>query len=235
LADLTGLEKRLGVHFKDRSLLEQALVHPSFVNENPAPGLVSNERLEFLGDAVLGAAIAELLFEMEMRLSEGEMTQLKAALVKRDTLAGLASELALGDYLKLGRGEEASGGRRRPANLANALEAVVGAIFQDAGWEAARDFVTRILGPRLGQVVAAGGFADYKSRLQELAQARFGITPTYRVIQDTGPPHQRHFTVEVRIGDEAWGVGEGPTKRGAEMEAARQALEGLSPGREALD
>jgi ribonuclease-3 len=221
------LQQTLGVSFNDRSLLELALVHSSYVNENPSIAPASNERLEFLGDAVLGFIIAEKLYQDFPRLPEGEMTRLRSALVRRDTLTRVAGTVKLGDYLYLGRGEEASGGRHKPANLEAALEAVVAAVFLDQGLAIARDFVLRLLASDMQQVLSQGAYIDYKSRLQELIQARQQQTPTYHVLEAVGPDHDRRFTVEVRLGKTVLGKGVGQSKRIAETEAARTALEQL--------
>jgi len=212
----------------DLSLLEQALVHRSYLNENPDSVLPSNERLEFLGDALLGFVVAQRLYVEYPHLSEGEMSRLRSAIVCRETLAHLASSLGLGEYLRLGRGEEASGGRKRESNLACAFEAVVGAILVDRGFAAARDFILRFLDAELETAVEETLAKDYKSRLQEIVQAREQKTPSYRIVETTGPEHEKKFTVEVLVGDLVMGRGTGRSKRVAEREAARVALERLS-------
>jgi ribonuclease-3 len=227
LADLAVLQQILGVSFKDPSLLEQALVHSSYVNENPGSALTSNERLEFLGDAVLGSVIAEKLYHDLPSFTEGEMTKLRATLVCRDTLAQVARAIGLGDYLYLGKGEEASGGRHKPVNLAGALEAVIAAIYLDQGTATAKDFILRLFNKELQKVVSQGAEVNYKSQLQELIQAREQQTPAYHVIEATGPDHDRRFTVEVKVGDTVLGRGSGRSKKEAETEAARSALERL--------
>ena len=227
MADLAVLQQILGVSFKDPSLLEQALVHSSYVNENPGSALTSNERLEFLGDAVLGSVIAEKLYHDLPSCTEGEMTKLRATLVCRDTLAQAARAIGLGDYLYLGKGEEASGGRHKPVNLAGALEAVIAAIYLDQGAATAKDFILRLFNKELQKVVSQGAEVNYKSQLQELIQAREQQTPAYHVIEATGPDHDRRFTVEVRVGDTVLGRGSGRSKKEAETEAARSALERL--------
>lgn len=228
MADLVNLQQALGVSLADPSLLEQALVHSSYINENPGFALASNERLEFLGDAVLGLVVAEKLFKDFPHFSEGEMTKLRAALVQRETLARMARIVSLGDHLYLGKGEEASGGRDKPANLAAALEAVIAAIFLDRGQAAAGDFILSLLGRELKKVVSQGRGIDYKSELQEFIQAREQRAPAYHVIETAGPEHGRVFTVEVRLGETALGRGSGKSKKAAETEAARSALEKLS-------
>jgi ribonuclease-3 len=224
LADLTTLQKAMGVSFNDPSLLEQALVHSSYINENPDFALTSNERLEFLGDAILGFIVAEELYRRFTQLSEGEMTKMRSFLVQRDTLSRIAKNISLGDYLYLGKGEEASGGRRKPANLAGALEAIIAAIFLDQGLAAIRDFVLRSVNQELNKLLTQGVGVDYKSQLQEIIQARKQQTPSYKVIKTVGPDHNKTFIVEVRVGDTVLGSGSGKSKKEAEAEAARSAL-----------
>ena len=228
MADLATLQQTLGVSFNDLSLLEQALIHSSYINENPSLAPTSNERLEFLGDAILGLVVAEKLYRDFPQSNEGEMTRLRAALIRRDTLVRMARAIGLGDYLYLGKGEEASGGRRKPVNLAGALEAVIAAICLDQGLSTSQDFILRLLEPELQKVVSQGTVVDYKSQLQELLQAREQQTPVYRVVETTGPDHDKRFTVEVMAGDTVLGRGSGKRKKAAETEAARIALEQLS-------
>jgi ribonuclease-3 len=227
MADLSTLQQTLDIQFKDPSLLEQALVHSSYVNENPGT-ISSNERLEFLGDAILGFIMARELYQRLPHSSEGEMTKLRSSLVRRDTLSRMAKAIKLGNHLYLGRGEEASGGRRKPANLAGALEAIIAAIFLDQGLITARDFVLKLEEKELNKALSRGVEPDYKSQLQELIQARHQQTPAYRVIEAVGPAHDRRFTVEVSIGDTVLGQGAGKSKKLAEAEAARSALDQLS-------
>lgn len=228
MADITDLQEILGVTFNKPSLLEQALVHSSYVNENPAFVSGHNERLEFLGDAVLGFIVAEKLYQDFPDLSEGEMTKLRSVLVRRETLARVAKAVRLGDFLYLGKGEEASGGQDKTANLAGALEAVIAATFLDQGAAAARNFVLRLLSEELARVVSQGMAVDYKSQLQELMQSRYQSTPVYRLVEEVGPDHDKRFTVEVMAGNTVLGRGTGKNKKSAETEAARSALERLS-------
>jgi ribonuclease-3 len=227
LADLSILQQSLGVQFNDLSLLEEALVHTSYVNENPDLAPASNERLEFLGDAVLGFVIAERLYQGPPYSTEGEMTRLRAALVQRDTLAEIAKNISLGDYLYLGKGEEAGGGRGKPVNLAGVLEAVIAAVCLDQGLVAARDFILRLFRKELRKAARQGAKPDCKSQLQELIQARQQSPPVYQVIAAAGPDHDRRFTVEVKVSDVVLGKGSGKSKKSAETEAARSALEKL--------
>ena len=229
MADLAAFQKILGVSFKHPPLLEQALVHSSYINENPHLTPTSNERLEFLGDAVLGLVITERLYHNLPSFTEGEMTKLRADLVRQGTLARAARTIRLGDFLYLGRGEEASGGRHKPVNLAGGLEAVIAAIFLDQGSVAAKKFILKLLKEELEKAVTQGGEADYKSQLQEFIQAREQQTPAYYVVEAKGPDHDRRFTVEAKVGDTVLGRGTGKSKQAAEPEAARSALEQLPP------
>jgi len=225
MADWTMLQKELGISFNDLSVLQQALVHRSYLNENPDFNLGSNERLQFLGDAFLSLVIAENLYRQLTNLREGEMTKLRAALVRQDNLVQLALSLRLGDYLYLGQGEEKSGGQKKPRNLACTMEAVIGAIFIDQGFTTAKDFILRLFSHSFQQAIEEGLATDYKSRLQELAQAKRQERPLYRLVKAEGPDHDRRFWVEVVIGGEVLGMGCGKSKQLAEKEAARQALE----------
>lgn len=228
VADLDTLEHLLGVTFDNLSLLQESLVHRSYLNENPGSPLPSNERLEFLGDSLLGFVIAEKLYRECPDLSEGQMTKLRASLVKGDTLARLASSLGLGDYLLLGHGEEGSGGRKRKSTLAGLLEAVIGAVLVDKGFWAARDLVLRLFEDDIRDVILGKVSVDHKSRLQEVIQARLQVTPAYRTTGETGPDHAKEFTVEVLAGEAVIGRGCGRSKRKAEVEAARDALESMT-------
>ncbi len=197
----------------------------SYINENPGFAGASNERLEFLGDAVLGLVVAEKLYQGLPHLTEGEMTELRAAVVRGDTLARIAQTVSLGKYLYLGRGEEASGGRNKPTNLARALEAVIAAVYLDQGLERARTFILGQFAAELEKAKNQDEITGYKSKLQELVQSQRQQTPTYRLIQADGPDHAREFTVEVRVDGQPLGRGKGKSKKAAEEEAARSALE----------
>lgn len=223
-ADWHPLEQRVGWRFQQRQLLLESLTHRSYAFESPDQGLVPNERLEFLGDAILGFLSAEYLFRAFPTLSEGELTDARAALVKAPTLAGFARHLHLGDFLRLGRGEQRSGGRRREPLLAAAFEALLGALYLDGGLDAARRFLLPLLEQEAQRVIAAGRLKDDKSLLQELAQEHLGITPSYRLVAEEGPAHHRHYTVEVLLGSQVAGQGQGRNKQSAEQEAARLAL-----------
>ncbi len=230
MADIADLSKALGVKFKNKALLRQALVHSSYINENPSFSPGNNERLELLGDAVLGLVVAEELYRSSPDLTEGEMTRLRAALVRRDTLARVAQSIGLGDFLYLGKGEEAGGGRSKATNLAGALEAVVAAVYLDRGLKAVADIIARLFAVEWPKLARPGAGADFKSRLQELTQSRFQQTPVYRLVAETGRPHAPVFTVEVTVKGEVLGSGSGRSKKLAETEAAREALDRLSGG-----
>lgn len=228
MADFSDLQNVLGISFQDLSLLEQSLVHRSYLNENPDFAGGSNERLEYLGDALLGFVIAKRLYADFPNLSEGELTKLRSALVRKETLARLAARLHLGDYLYLGRGEERSGGRHRQRNLAGTFEALLGAILLDQGFSQARDSILNLFLGELERVAGEWAADDHKSKLQEIVQKRQKLTPVYQMVEAAGPEHDRVFTVEVLAGDVVIGKGRGKSKQMAEKEAARKALEGLS-------
>ena len=222
----TALEQRIGHRFLDRELLARALTHRSYANESRNPSLGDNERLEFLGDAVLDLIVGYRLYALHAEADEGELSRLRAELVSAPSLARLARELALGDCLLLGRGEARSGGRDKESLQADSLEAVIGAVFLDAGYDAAEAIVCRMFEPFL-QAAGAPVGQDYKTRLQELLQARQQQRPEYILAASSGPDHQRHYEVEVLVAGTALGRGAGTTKKRAEQEAARCALERL--------
>ena len=227
MADQNDLQKILGVPFQQQELLTQALTHSSYANENPGTAPASNERLEFLGDAILGLIVAENLFRDFPAMSEGEMTRLRSILVKQETLARVAESIELGDYLYLGKGEESSGGREKPANLARVLEALIAAVYLDHGFAVTEQFVLEILDAELLKTLYEGTIIDYKSQLQELLQAQAQQTPVYNLIETSGPDHDKKFTVEVKQGNDVLATGIGRSKKKAETEAARIALEKL--------
>jgi len=225
--DWNDCQKDLGISFHQESLLEQAFVHLSYLNENPGFARPSNERLEFLGDAILNFIVTEKLYEEFPQLPEGEMTEIRAALVCRDTLAELASSLKLGDWLLLGRGEEANGGRAKESNLANAIEALIGALYLDQGIAKARRFILRQLKRELEKIKAGKIPPNYKALVQELIQGQKKPTPVYRLVEATGPDHSKQFTAEILVEGEALGKGVGKSKKVAESQAARAAWEKL--------
>jgi ribonuclease-3 len=230
LPDLSSLEQRLGFAFRDRSTLQQAFVHRSYLHENPDFVLPSNERLEFLGDAVLGFIAAEHLYQRYPELPEGDLTALRSAVVKGDALARFGANLNLGQYVAMSRGEEANGGRHRSIIIGRAFEALIGAIFLDQGLPVAREFVLGFLRPGLDEVTSLQLDKDYKSRLQELAQGQWQVTPHYKTVKAEGPDHARAFTVQVAVGDDIVGEGTGLNKQTAQQAAARAALERWSSG-----
>lgn len=218
----------IGIAFHERALLTQALTHRSFVNENEGDGDGrDNERLEFLGDAVLDLIVADMLYRKYPHVDEGELTQLRAALVKTESLAHLGRNCRLGEFLRIGHGEELTGGRGRLTILCRAFEAVIGAIYLDQGMEAVINFVVPPLLELLEDIIAKGRHIDARSELQERIQARLNITPDYRVTGAEGPEHEKEFCVEVAIGDQLMGSGSGGSKRAAAQEAARAALKQL--------
>ncbi len=217
---LAALEVALGHTFHDRKLLVDALTHRSYAYEFAGPGVVSNERLEFLGDAALALVSASLLYQMRSDAPEGELTQLRAALVRASTLAALARRIGLRPLLRLGRGEDATGGRDRDLLIASAFEAVIGALYLDAGLETVRAWLEPLLREEAEHAITHQRVKDAKSRLQELAQGRLGVTPRYQVISEEGPAHERVFTVRALLGEVSVGVGQGHNKREAEQAAA---------------
>lgn len=223
---VSALQRDLAISFVDTVLLREALTHRSYLNEIDQ-AWPSNERLEFLGDAVLGLIATDYLFRRFPDYGEGDLTNLRSALVRTETLARFAREIDLGRYLFLGRGEEMSQGRHRPAGLACAFEALLGAMYVDRGYSAARDFALRFVEPELASVLEGRLHKNAKSVLQELVQAQLQQTPTYHLIQESGPDHAKAFTVEVRVGARVLGRGHHRSKRGAEQAAAESALREL--------
>lgn len=223
-ADFSALEERLGQAFSDHLLLERALSHRSWCAEHP--GEESNERLEFLGDAILGMVVTDLVFRDYPHLPEGELAKVRATVVSAQTLAQLASELDLGAHLFLGRGEEQSGGRHKASILADAMEAVIGALYLDAGWDPAQRVVTALLSSRVEDAAKGPGGRDFKTRLQELSVQVLDEAPRYDV-HDDGPDHAKQFHATVYLHGEPHGVGHGSSKKQAEQEAAAQAWDWL--------
>ncbi len=226
--ELRALARRLGHRFKDLGLLDQALRHSSYAHERPEAG-PSNEQLEFLGDAVLALTVSDLLLAFFPQSSEGELSRSRAALVNARQLAALARQLDLGPHLLLGRGEESQAGREKPSLLADALEAVLAACFLDGGLKAAEK-ITRLLFAPLLETQPRLSWQDFKTGLQEFTQARYRLSPSYHLLEESGPSHRRRFRVEVRLGPEPLAQGEGPSKKQAAQMAARLALERLAEG-----
>jgi ribonuclease III len=234
LANLAPVEAVLGYRFRDRGLLEQALRHASYCNEHTSPtGRPSdNQRLEFLGDAVLSLTVSQRLMTRFPDAHEGDLSVTRAQVVSEEGLSDVARKLGFGDWLLLGKGEERSGGRSKPKILADAFEAIVAAVYLDGGFEAASDLVERLLTDRI-HAAEIRNFHDFKTRFQETAQARLKATPTYRVVQELGPDHDKRFVVAVTVNDEEWARAVGRSKKEAEQMAAAEAhfrLEG-STGR----
>ena len=221
---MESLEKKLGYTFRDRSLLSEALNHSSYANEHRSAEVSSNERLEFLGDSVLGFETAEFLFKTYGKLPEGDLTRIRAALVCEQSLYEVAKFLGLGQYLKLGKGEEAGGGRQRQSILADATEAVFAAVYLDGGMERVRELICRVL---LSRAPAAEERRDYKTTLQEIVQRRSGQVLTYHMVDESGPDHNKTFLFQVRLNGAPVGQGRGHSKKEAEQAAARDALEKL--------
>lgn len=220
---MRSIEKRLGYRFKDSALLVAALTHPSYRHETVSE-MQDNQRLEFLGDAALGLASAAVLYERFPAMDEGALTHLRSRFTNGATLARIGRDLALGDCLQLGRGEEASGGRKRSSNLTDAVEAVIGAVYLDGGYRAVSRLFLHLWADDLTETAVTDHDDNPKGRLQEWCQQRWKLSPTYKITEAVGPPHARQYTTTVYIKDEPYGVGIGPNKRTAEMEAARQAL-----------
>lgn len=225
MTKLLPLQKKLGVTFKNSKLLLQALTHRSYLNENPDFEVGHNERLEFLGDAVLELIVTGHLFAVFPHKSEGELTSLRAALVNSEMLAATGMTLGINDYLLLSRGEKKDTGRARYYILANTFEAIVGALYLDQGYEACRSLIESTLLGKLSEVVERKLWKDPKSTFQEEAQEQLGITPSYRVIKEVGPDHQKRFSVGVYLGPALVAEGSGLSKQEAEVEAARAALQ----------
>ena len=219
------LEKSLGLEFKNRDLLIEAFCHRSYLNEHPDFYLPHNERLEFLGDAVLELIVTEYLYKKYPEKNEGELTNWRAALVNAKILGELAKNLGFNDFLLLSKGEEKETGKARLYILANTFEALIGAIYLDQGYEVAKNFVEKnLIEIKLPEIIEKGLFKDPKTRFQEEAQERVKITPTYKVLEEWGPDHAKHFVVGVFLGDELIAKGEGSSKQEAEEEAAKNAL-----------
>ena len=222
---MKALEEKLGYTFQDPSLLVHALTHSSYANEHKNEGLTSNERLEFLGDSVLGMVVADHLYRTHPDMPEGELTRTRAALVCEESLHDVAKSLNLGVYLRLGKGEDAGGGRSRPSILADATESLLAAVYLDGGIAQARRLIRKLI---LDQEREKAVDRDYKTALQELVQRTPGSAIAYRLVKETGPDHCRVFVMEVTIGGTAAGQGEGRTKKEAEQMAAKAAIERLN-------
>lgn len=222
------LEDKIGIEFKNKNILKEALTHRSYLNENPRSPVPHNERLEYLGDAVLELAVTEYLFKKYPNYEEGEMTSLRAALVNYQMLSRVAREISLEDFILLSRGEAKDVGKARDVILANALEALMGAIYLDQGYEAVKNFIIKFILSHLGEVLEKGLHRDPKSLLQEIVQERSKITPTYKVLSEKGPDHQKEFLVGVFFDEKMVAEGSGFSKQEAESRAAEQALKKIN-------
>lgn len=225
MIDFSKFEEQIGFEFFNKDLLKQAFTHRSYLNENPKENLGHNERLEFLGDAVLELVVTQYLYDTYKDKSEGELTSFRAALVNSTMLHQVAEDLELNDYLLLSRGEKKDSGRARQYILANTVEALIGALYLDQGYEAARLLISRVLLPYINEVIEKGLFIDAKSLFQEEAQERYNITPKYDVLKEWGPDHAKNFSVGVYLNGELIAEGIGVSKQVAQQEAARKGLE----------
>ncbi len=223
--DLSKFEEKIKITFKDKNLLKQAFMHRSYLNEHKDLDVEHNERLEFLGDAVVEIAVTDFLYHKFVATAEGELTAYRAALVNANTMALVASSLEMNSFMYLSKGESKDVGRARQIILANAFEALVGAIYLDQGYEVARGFIVDNLLPITDRIVSEKLWQDAKSFFQEKAQEIIGITPNYRILNEIGPDHNKRFTVGLFLGDEQISTGEGRSKQEAEQEAARKGLE----------
>ncbi len=225
MKDITPFEEKLHIRFNDINLLKEALTHRSYLNEKPNWPVPHNERLEYLGDAVLELAVSEKLFHRYPDYPEGQLTVLRAALVNYQILGRLAKEIRMEEFMLMSRGEKGDSGRAKEVILANAFEALVGAIYLDHGFETVSKFVDGILMPHIEEILRTKSYKDPKSALQEFVQEKFRETPTYELLSESGPAHDRTFTIGVRFNSGIMGRGSGPSKQEAELGAAKEALE----------
>ena len=224
MENIAPLEEKLGFQFQNRSVLMRALTHRSYLNENPDMSLEDNERLEFLGDAVLDFLVGSYLYHRFPEMDEGELTSLRAALVRAHTLADFAREWDLGTALQVGYGESESGGRERVPILCATFEAVIGAVYLDQGLDKVKELMNPLIEPALIKILDEQLHKDAKSEFQVWAQARYGVTPRYKVIATSGPDHDKVFTVSALVGEKSWGMGDGHSKQAAAQAAAREAM-----------
>ncbi len=223
-SNLDKLEKKIGVQFKNEDLLTEALTHRSYLNEFSKWKLPHNERLEYLGDAVLELIVTDELFKKYPDYPEGQMTILRAALVNYQMLGKIAEEIGLQDFILMSRGEKRDVGKAREVILANAMEALIGAMYLDRGIEGARSFVNKFIWSHLGEILKTKSYKDAKSELQEIVQEKIKVTPTYKVLEESGPAHKRIFKIGVYFGDKLMAEGTGASKQEGELEAAKEAL-----------
>ncbi|HAS74898.1 MAG TPA: ribonuclease III [Clostridiales bacterium UBA8960] len=222
------LQELMGYKFKDISFLTRAMTHSSYSNENKKEKLKNNERLEFLGDSVLGLIISEYLFSHYLNLEEGQLTKIRAKIVCEASLGSASKALRLGEFMLFGRGEEMTGGRERTSILSDAFEALIAALFLDGGMEEARNFVLRRLSAVIEDAVQGRLFVDYKTRLQEVIQIQKGNRIKYDIVREEGPDHSKIFYTEVKLNDVVIGIGSGHSKKESEQEAAKEGLKWLS-------
>ncbi|MEK7157763.1 MAG: ribonuclease III [Patescibacteria group bacterium] len=225
MIDFSKFEKKANISFKNKDLLKQAFTHRSYVNENKADSLAHNERMEFLGDAVLELVVTEYLYSKYPNATEGDLTSYRSALVNAITLSGVARSLDVNEYLLLSKGEAKDEGRARLYILANTIEAIIGAIFLDQGYEVAKDFIAKNTFYLIEKIIEEKTWLDSKSHFQEMAQEHTGITPSYKTLKEEGPDHDKQFTIGVYLEKELVVSGEGSSKQEAEQDAARKALE----------
>ncbi len=224
MINFAEFEQKTKIIFKDKNLLKQAFIHRSYINENPNTGLIHNERLEFLGDAVLELIVTDFLYKKYPNYTEGELTAVRSALVNAVIISEVALKIGMNDYLLLSKGEAKDSGKARQYILANTYEAYVGAVYVDQGYETAKKFVADTLLPRTDEIVDKKLWRDAKSFVQEKAQEFVGVTPQYRVLHDSGPDHDKHFTVGIFFGGDVIAEGKGKSKQEAEQKAAEAAI-----------
>jgi ribonuclease III len=225
MKDFTPFEESIGITFHNKAVLQQAFIHRSYINENPRSGLAHNERLEFLGDAVLELVVTDHLFRTYPGHTEGDLTAYRSALVNAVVAADVAQSLNMNEYLLLSKGESKDTGRARQTILANAYESFIGALYLDQGYDVCNAFISKTLIPRLGDIISKKLWRDPKSHVQEEAQERIGVTPSYEVIGQLGPDHDKFFTVGIFFGDKKIAEGRGRSKQEAQQAAAQAALE----------
>ena len=224
MINFTDFEKKTKIVFKDKDLLKQAFIHRSYINENPSKGLAHNERLEFLGDAVLELSVTDFLYKKYPNYTEGELTAVRSALVNAVIISSVAEDIGMNDYLLLSKGEAKDNGKARQYILANTYEAYVGAVYMDQGYDVADKFVAKTLLPKTEEIVNKKLWRDAKSLVQEKAQEFVNVTPAYRVISESGPDHDKHCTVGIYFGKDLIAEGKGKSKQEAEQKAAEAAL-----------
>ncbi|MBP5204504.1 ribonuclease III [bacterium] len=224
IIDYDDLEKRIGVKFTNRDLLKTALTHRSYINENREQNIENNERLEFLGDAVLELIISDHIYKKYPEKHEGELTSIRSALVRTESIAEESKKMGIGQYLLLSKGEEESGGKDKEYIIADLYEAVLGAIYLDKDYETAKEYVTRTILKKVDKVVEEELFIDPKTKIQELSQAKYKVTPTYTILKEEGPDHDKHFTIGLFLENKEIAQGVGTSKQKAEEDAARKAI-----------